>query len=83
VNSVLYQACSGAWVFGAGDIMWANTLAPSLILSQDYSSAQLQQLSRNILDVFASRKTVASGGDCVASFATQLSDGVFDILLDD
>jgi len=83
VNSVLYQACSGAWVFGAGDIMWGNVLAPSLILSQDYSSAQLQQLTRNMLDVFAGRKAVASGGECVASFPTQLTGGVFGILFDD
>jgi hypothetical protein len=83
VNSVLYQACSGAWVFGAGDIMWGNTLAPSLLLSQDYSSAQLQQLSHNILDVFAGRKAVASGGKCVPSLATQLTGGAFDILFDD
>jgi hypothetical protein len=83
VNSVLYQACSGAWVFGAGDIMWGNTLAPSLLLSQDYSSAQLQQLSHNILDVFAGRKAVASGGKCVPSLATQLTGAAFDILFDD
>src|SRR5206468_3493706 len=38
VNSVIYQACSGAWVFAAGDIMWGDTLAPAFMLGQNYSS---------------------------------------------
>jgi len=63
--------------------MWGNTLSPSLLQQQDYSSAELQRLSHNILDVFAGRKAVASGGECVASFPMQLTDSVFDILLDD
>jgi hypothetical protein len=73
VNSVIYQACSGAWVFGAGDIMWGNVLAGSFVLTTDYHDPRLQQLSRNILDVFAGLKTVPAGGDCVASWPAQLA----------
>jgi hypothetical protein len=70
VNSVVYQACSGAWVFGAGDIMWADALGPSLILGKDYSSTQIQQITQNVLDVFAERTAPPAGssGPCVPSF---------------
>jgi hypothetical protein len=70
VNSVVYQACSGAWVFAAGDIMWANALGPSLILGKDYSSTQIQQMTRSVLDVFAGRAAPPAGssGPCVPSY---------------
>jgi hypothetical protein len=80
VNSVIYQACSGAWVFGAGDIMWGNTLATSFLLNQDYSSPQLQRMSGNILDVFAGRKSAPGGGACVVSFP--LVQNVLELVLD-
>jgi len=70
----VYQACSGAWVFGAGDIMWANALGPSFILGKDYASAYIQQITSNVLDVFAGRKPPppASTGACVSSFPAGL-----------
>jgi hypothetical protein len=70
VNSVVYQACSGAWVFGAGDIMWADALGPSLILGKDYSSTQIQQMTHNVLDVFAGRAAAPAdvSSPCVPSF---------------
>jgi N,N-dimethylformamidase beta subunit-like protein len=70
VNSVVYQACSGAWVFAAGDIMWGDTLGPALILGKDYSSPQMQQITRNVLDVFATRAVAPSdpSAACVPSF---------------
>jgi hypothetical protein len=82
VNSVIYQACSGSWVFGAGDIMWGNALAPSFMLGQDYSSPQLQLVSHNILDVFAGRKSAPSGGQCVGSFPAQLAPSLLELILD-
>jgi hypothetical protein len=66
VNSVIYQACSGAWVFGAGSIMWGNALAPSLILGADYSNAVIQKMTANVLDVFSGRRTApATASTCV------------------
>jgi hypothetical protein len=69
VNSVMYQACSGAWVFAAGDIMWADALGPALILGKDYSSTQIEQMTHNVLDVFSGRTTSPAGasGRCVPS----------------
>jgi hypothetical protein len=49
VNSVVYQACSGAWVFGAGSIMFGNALAPSLLFGKDYSTPEIRQMTRNLL----------------------------------
>lgn len=82
VNSMLYQACSGAWVFAAGDIMWGDVLAPAFILEQDYSNGLLQQVTGNIMDRFAGRRSTPSGGACVASFPVQLPQTVLDALSD-
>lgn len=77
VNSVIYQACSGAWVFAAGDIMWGNTLAPSLLLGKNYSSALNQQMSLNVLNVFAGvTRLPTSTKACIAS----LPDGVVPVI---
>jgi hypothetical protein len=66
VNSVVYQACSGAWVFGAGSIMWGNALAPSLILGVDYSNAVTRKMTANVLDVFTGRRAApAAPSTCV------------------
>jgi hypothetical protein len=66
VNSVIYQACSGAWVFGAGSIMWGNTLSASQILAADYTSAAMQSLSRNIVNALAGRThPLDADGECV------------------
>jgi hypothetical protein len=85
VNSVVYQACSGAWVFGAGDIMWANTLGPSFILGADYSSTQIQQMTRNVLDVFAGRAPTpnAAAGACLGSYPASMDAVVTSLLNDD
>jgi hypothetical protein len=83
-NSVVYQACRGAWVFGAGDIMWANALSPSLILGQNYVSAQIQQMSSNVLNVFAGRQApppTSPAAACVGSFQPALQ-GVLPAVLD-
>jgi hypothetical protein len=71
VNSVIYQACSGAWVFGAGDIMWADALGRSFILGTDYSSSHIEQMTRNVLDVFAGHAAppAVSAGACIPSLA--------------
>jgi len=84
-NSVVYQACSGAWVFGAGDIMWANALNPSFILGQNYVSAQIQQMTGNVLNVFAGRQApppTSPSAACVGSFQPAL-EGVLPSILDD
>ena len=84
-NSVVYQACSGAWVFGAGSIMWANALHPSFILGQNYVSAQIQQMTSNVLDVFAGRSApppTSPAAACVSSFQPAL-EGVLPSVLDD
>ena len=81
VNSVVFQACSGGWVFAAGDIMWGNTLAPSFVLGQDYTNASLQQLTANVLDVFAGRKSVATGGPCVVHYPAGPIDPSLQLLL--
>jgi len=66
VNSVIYQACSGAWVFGAGSVMWGNALSPSLILGVDYSNAVIQKMTANVLDVFSGRSAApATASACV------------------
>jgi hypothetical protein len=66
VNSVIYKACSGAWVFGAGSIMWGNALAPSLILGVDYSNPVIQKMTANVLDVFSGRRAApATSSNCV------------------
>lgn len=82
VNSVVFQACSGAWVFAAGDIMWGNTLAPSFMLEQDYTSAPLQQLTANVLDVFAGRKSAPPGQGCTTRYPVELLEGPLQLLLD-
>lgn len=46
-NSSIYQAPSGAWVFGAGTIDWGWGLARS-----GFISASIQQVTKNILDRF-------------------------------
>ena len=84
-NSVIYQACSGAWVFAAGDIMWANALSPSFILGQNYVSAQIEQMSSNVLNVFAGRQAPPPASPvaaCVGSFQPAL-EGVLPAILDD
>jgi len=85
VNSVVYQACSGAWVFGAGDIMWANALGPSFILGKDYTSAYIQQVTGNVLDVFSGRKAAPPAGTdaCVISFPAGLLSVLPAVLGDD
>ena len=66
VNTVIYQACSGAWVFGAGSLMWGNALAPSLILGQDYSNIVIQKMTANVLDVFTGRAAApTTSSSCV------------------
>jgi hypothetical protein len=82
VNSVIYQACSGAWVFGAGSIMWGNALAPSLILAVNYSNAVIQKMTTNVLDVFTGRRAApATSSTCVrppdtlAPVVTAIVDG--------
>jgi hypothetical protein len=65
VNSTIYQACSGAWVFAAGSMMWGNALAASPpvsgsiseskaapLLLENYANPAVQQMSANILNVF-------------------------------
>jgi hypothetical protein len=65
VNTTIYQACSGAWVFAAGSIMWGNALAasppvsgsrsetnPAPLVLENYANSTVQQLSANILNVF-------------------------------
>jgi hypothetical protein len=65
VNTTVYQACSGAWVFAAGSIMWGNALAPSLpvagtsspsraapLVTENYTNPLIQRITSNVLNVF-------------------------------
>jgi hypothetical protein len=81
VNSTIYQACSQAWVFAAGDIMWGNTLGPSLLLGKDYSNTVNQQMTLNVLNVFAGlSQAPASGSNCVAPLPEALLPAVLSTL---
>jgi len=77
VNTTIYQACSGAWVFAAGSIMWGNALAasppisgslsesnPAPLLTEDYSNATVQQMSANLLNVFNGSASAPNSGLC-------------------
>jgi Bacterial Ig domain len=49
-NSVIYQALSGAWVFGAGTIGWSFAL--DNWNGKNLANAGLQKTTKNILDTF-------------------------------
>ncbi|MGA1999909.1 MAG: Ig-like domain-containing protein [Terriglobales bacterium] len=53
-NSSVYQATSGAWVFGAGTVNWANTLDNFSPSGTSIVDARLQQTTANILNRFVS-----------------------------
>jgi len=53
-NSVMYQAPSGAWVFGAGTINWGRGLLFN-------ASDPISRITGNVLDTFARPKTISSG----------------------
>ncbi len=80
VNSTIYQACSGAWVFGAGSIMWGNTLSPTppiggssdphsakTLITKNYSSTDAQTMTANLLDAFNGTETPPAAGQCPAA----------------
>jgi hypothetical protein len=48
-NTSIYQAQSGAWVFAAGTISWAWALDD---LASDVADRRIQQLTRNVLELF-------------------------------
>jgi Bacterial Ig-like domain len=70
-NSSIYQAPSGAWVFGTGTTDWGWGLArPGFI------SASIQQVTKNILNRFTgSNPTPVIVGQSPASGATGVSSG--------
>lgn len=51
-NSSVYQALSGAWVFGSGTINWANTLDSFSLSGTNIVDARLQQVTKNVLNRF-------------------------------
>jgi len=59
-NSSIYQAPSGAWVFAAGTVQWANALdnfSPSGLSIVD---PRLQQTTANVLNQFISNATIGN-----------------------
>jgi hypothetical protein len=89
VNTTIYQACSGAWVFAAGSVMWPNALAPSppigatdsmssaaQLITADYSNTYIQQMSANVLNVFNGSRAPPRSGTCPADpvMATAATD---------
>src|SRR4029079_10005218 len=66
-NSSIYQAPSGAWVFGAGTLSWAWALddAPG-VLQQFKVNPKIQQTTANVLNAFLTG--VSGGGPTIASF---------------
>lgn len=77
VNTSVYQACGGAWVFSAGSIMWGNALAPSPPVGgltatgaadpvevEDYTNADIQQMTANVLNVFNGSAPAPESGPC-------------------
>ena len=87
VNTTIYQACSGAWVFAAGSIMWGNALAtsppvngsqseahPASLVVANYSNATIQQMSANILNVFNGSTAAPKSRPCaVLEITTDLA----------
>ncbi len=80
VNTTIYQACSGAWVFGAGSIMWGNTLAPTpplggsadtrtagSLITKNYASKVMQTLTANVLNAFNGSASPPGAGTCPAA----------------
>jgi uncharacterized protein (DUF58 family) len=53
-NSSVYQATSGAWVFGSGTINWANALDSFSFSGGNIVDARIQQTTVNILGRFIS-----------------------------
>ena len=77
VNTTIYQACSGAWVFAAGSMMWGNALAasapvsgsksesnPAPLVVEDYSNATIQRMSANVLNVFNGSASTTKSALC-------------------
>lgn len=54
-QSSLYQAPSGAWVFGAGTISYSFALGKDADGSTVYQDANIKQLTKNILDKFITK----------------------------
>ncbi|SJM94461.1 cadherin-like domain-containing protein [Crenothrix polyspora] len=53
----LYQAPSGAWVFGSGTMSWSWALAKQASDSYVFQNTAIQKVTQNILDAFKSKPT--------------------------
>jgi hypothetical protein len=87
VNTTIYQACSGAWVFAAGSIMWGNTLSPTppiggsaytrtagSLITKSYVNKDVQRMTANLLNAFNGSDPPAPAGACPAvAIATGLA----------
>ncbi len=75
-NSSIYQAASGAWVFGAGTIGWSFGLDGTAIPGFSYPAVdgRIQRTTANILDRFVSSRGPAapSGLGATAISASQI-----------
>jgi hypothetical protein len=58
-NTSIYQAPSGAWVFGAGTPKWSWAL-DHVAWEADVTDARIQRLTANVLDAFVNGAPVAS-----------------------
>ena len=83
VHAVIYQACSGAFVFSAGSVMWPNALAPSNILGKNYSQPTIQKMTQNLLDAFARRIVPPSSTGACRAGDRPLIEAITPLLLDD
>jgi hypothetical protein len=52
-QSSIYQAPSGAWVFGAGTMNWGFGLDDFNLSSEPITDARIQKMTQNILDAFS------------------------------
>jgi hypothetical protein len=65
----IYQAPSGAWVFGAGTMNWGFGLDDFNLSSEPITDARIQKMTQNILDVFSAG--AASGFSLAAGPGSQ------------
>lgn len=57
-QSSIYQAPSGAWVFGAGTMSWSWGLGRLPTATESFESADIQTATKNILDKFLTTNNV-------------------------
>ena len=74
-NSSIYQAPSGAWVFGAGTVYWGHAVDDFNLSGPSLADARIQLMTANILDQFISNTPVGFSISASPSSQTVIASG--------